>query len=84
MTTLNKLEQAMASAKGLASDLKTFSLDTNDQQAQQLFNQLSTQVENVSQTLQSRLNFVKSEEPQYAQEASGGQPQQQQQQPKQQ
>lgn len=76
MTTLNKLEQAMASAKGLSSDLKTFSLDTNDQQAKQLFSQLSTQMENITQTLQSRLNYVKSEEPQYDQEASGSQQQQ--------
>ncbi|QUH20149.1 DUF1657 domain-containing protein [Alkaliphilus sp. B6464] len=71
MTTLNKLEQALTSAKGLQSDLKTFSLDTEDQQAQQMFNQLSTSLENTVQLLQSRMDFVTSEEPQYLQESMG-------------
>jgi hypothetical protein len=65
LTTGTKLEKALAEAKGLASDLKTFSLDTNNQEAKQMFNQLSNSMENVAQTLQSRLDFVKQEEPQY-------------------
>jgi len=65
MTTANKLQQALTSAQGLAVQLKTFSMDTNDQQSKQMFNQLAQTTENVAQTLQSRLDFVKSEEPQY-------------------
>lgn len=65
MTTVNKLEQALVSAKSLAADLKTFSMDTNDQNAKQMFNILSTNAENMAQMLQNRINFVKSEEPQY-------------------
>ncbi len=65
MTTVNKLEKAMASAKGLAADMKTFSMDTDDQNAKQMFNMLSTNAENMAQMLQNRVNFVKSEEPQY-------------------
>lgn len=65
MPTGTKLETALASAKGLASDLKTFSLDTDNQEAKQMYDQLSNTVENVAQTLQSRLDFVKQEEPQY-------------------
>lgn len=65
MPTGTKLETALASAKGLASDMKTFSLDTDNQEAKQMFNQLSTTMENVAQTLQSRFDFVKQEEPQY-------------------
>ncbi|MEW9124698.1 MAG: DUF1657 domain-containing protein [Thermotaleaceae bacterium] len=68
MTTKNKLEQAMTSAKGLSADLKSFSMDTDDQQAKQMFTQLSTTVDNVTQMLQSRLEFVKNEEPQYKQQ----------------
>ncbi|SKC66213.1 DUF1657 domain-containing protein [Maledivibacter halophilus] len=68
MTTANKLEQALASAKGLAADLKTFSMDTNDQNAKQMFNMLSTNADNIAQMLQNRVNFVKSEEPQYNQQ----------------
>lgn len=65
MPTGTKLETALASAKGLAADMKTFSLDTDNQEAKQMFNQLANTMENVSQTLQSRFDFVKQEEPQY-------------------
>lgn len=67
MTTINKLEKALTSAKGLAADLKTFSMDTNDQNAKQMFNMLSANAENMVQMLQNRVNFVKDEEPQYRQ-----------------
>lgn len=71
MTTFSKLEQALTSAKGLQSELKTFSLDTDDQQAKQMFNQLATNLENTVQLLQSRMDFVTSEEPQYLQQSMG-------------
>lgn len=65
MPTGTKIETALASAKGLAADMKTFSLDTDNQEAKQMYNQLSDTMENVAQTLQSRFDFVKKEEPQY-------------------
>ena len=65
MPTGTKLETALASAKGLASDMKTFSLDTDNQEAKQMFNQLATTMEGVEQQIQSWLDFVKQEEPQY-------------------
>lgn len=65
MTTVNKLEKALTSAQGLAAQLKTFSMDTDNQQAKEMFKQLAQTTENTAQTLQSRLDFVKSEEPQY-------------------
>ncbi|HDK7139358.1 TPA: DUF1657 domain-containing protein [Clostridium botulinum] len=65
MPTGTKLETVLSSAKGLAADMKTFSLDTDDQEAKQMFNQLANTMESVQQTLQSRLDFVKQEEPQY-------------------
>ena len=65
MPTGTKLETALASAKELASDMKTFALDTDNQEAKQMFNQLSNTMENVSQTIQARFDFVKQEEPQY-------------------
>lgn len=77
MTTMSKLEQALTSAKSLQSDLKTFSLDTEDKQAQQMFNQLSSNLENTVQMLQSRKSYVESEEPQYLQQSMGMQSQQQ-------
>lgn len=68
MTTINKLEQCLASAKGLSADLKTFSMDTDDKSAKQMFSMLSANAENMAQMLQNRVNFVKSEEPQYNQQ----------------
>lgn len=68
MSTINKLEQALASTKGLASDMKTFSMDTNNQEAKQMFNQLATNADSMTQMLQSRVDFVKTEEPQYNQQ----------------
>jgi len=75
MTVINKLEQALNSAKSLQSDLKTFSMDTENQQAKQMFSQLSTNLENTVQMLQSRVDYVNSEEPQYMQESMGVQEQ---------
>lgn len=65
MPTGTKLEKTLASAKGLASELKTFSMDTDSTEAKETFCQLSNTMDNVVQTLQSRLDFVKQEEPQY-------------------
>ena len=65
MPTNVKLEKVLASAKGLAAELKTFSMDTNDQQSKEMFHMLSTDADNIASTLQDRVNFVKSEEPQY-------------------
>ncbi len=65
MATVNKLEEALTSAQGLTTQLKTFSTDTNDKQAKQTFKQLAQTTEHIAQTLQTRLDFVKSEEPQY-------------------
>ncbi|WP_160685522.1 DUF1657 domain-containing protein [Clostridium sp. C2-6-12] len=65
MPTGTKLETAVASAKGLAADMMTFSLDTDNQEAKQMFSQLANTMDNVAQTLESRCDFVKQEEPQY-------------------
>lgn len=45
--------------------MKTFSLDTDNQEAKQMFNQLASTMEGVEQQLKVRLDFVKQEEPQY-------------------
>jgi len=68
MTVINKLEQACAGAKGLAADLKTFSMDTNDQNARQMFTSLAENAEHIAQMLQSRIDYIRSEEPQYCQQ----------------
>lgn len=68
MTVGVKMQQTIASAESVAANLKTFALDTQDQQARQMFNQLAQSVDSCVQTLQSRLNYIMQEEPQYRQQ----------------
>ncbi|MFA5576821.1 MAG: DUF1657 domain-containing protein [Tissierellaceae bacterium] len=68
MTVMTKLETALASAKGLAADLKTFSLDTDNQSAKQMFSSLSTNADDMAQMIEDRVNQIKTEEPQYNQQ----------------
>lgn len=65
MPTGTKLETALSSAKSLAADMKTFSLDTDNQEAKNMFDQLATTMEGVEQSIRARLDFVKEQEPQY-------------------
>ncbi|EJE7234257.1 TPA: DUF1657 domain-containing protein [Clostridium botulinum] len=73
MTVINKLNQTMEMLKSTESNCKTFSMDTDDPNAKQMFNQMAENMKVCENMLQSRINFVMSEEPQY-------QPEQQQQQ----
>ncbi|MDA8352814.1 MAG: DUF1657 domain-containing protein [Firmicutes bacterium] len=68
MTIGTKLQQTVASAEGVAADLKTFALDTDNQQAKQMYNQLAQNMDSVVQQLKSREDQVMQEEPQYKQQ----------------
>ncbi len=61
------MQQTIASAESVAANLKQFALETQDQQAKQMFGQLSQSVDNVVSSLQSRLTYIQQEEPQYRQ-----------------
>ncbi|MCL6558480.1 MAG: DUF1657 domain-containing protein [Firmicutes bacterium] len=65
MTIGDKMHQTLASLEGAAANLKTFALDTQDKAAQQMFNDLSGQVEDICQTLKGRVNYIEQQEPQY-------------------
>jgi len=68
MTVGSKLQQTLASAEGVKANLQTFALDTNDQQAKQMYNQLAQDMGNIVNTLQSRVTFVEQQEPSYKQQ----------------
>ena len=68
MTVINKLSKTQEMIKMAESNCKTFSMDTNDQNAKQMYNQIAQQLKQCEDMLQSRLNYVSSQEPQYAQE----------------
>lgn len=67
MTIGTKMQQTIASAESVKANLKTFALETQDQQAKQMYQQLAQTMENVISSLQSRMNYIEQEEPQYRQ-----------------
>lgn len=67
MTVGTKMQQTIASAESVMANLKTFGLETQDQQAKQMYNQLAQSMENIISSLQSRMNYMEQEEPQYRQ-----------------
>ncbi len=68
MTVASKFATTVASAESVAANLKTFALETKDQQAKQMFQQLAQTMDNTVSQLKSRLNYLMQEEPQYASE----------------
>lgn len=74
MTVGNKVHQALASLRGLEGQFEMFALDTEDQQAKQMYNQCRQTIGQMVQQLSSRVNYMEQEEPSY--KITGG-PQQQ-------
>ena len=80
MTVGQKLHQTLNSIDSACTQLKTFSMDTQDQNAKQQYLSCANQLESVSKSLKSRINYVEQQEPQYKQYQSSGQQQMPQQQ----
>ena len=68
MTVGTQLTSAIASVQNAAATMKTFSLETQDQQAKQTFEQLATTLDNAVDTLKARQQYVQKQEPQYKQQ----------------
>jgi len=67
MTVGTQMTQAIATVQNAAATMKTFSLETQDQQAKQTFEQLATTLDNAIETLKQRQKYVEKQEPQYKQ-----------------
>lgn len=65
MTVGTKLHQTLASLEDAKAQLKSFSLETEDQQAKANYAQWAQQLDNVVQGLSGRVNYAESQEPQY-------------------
>ncbi|HYE11468.1 MAG TPA: DUF1657 domain-containing protein [Patescibacteria group bacterium] len=65
MTVMTQMQQTIAGIESAAASMKTFSLETQDQQAKQEFQQLAQTFENALQTLKNRQNYIMQQEPQY-------------------
>jgi MinD-like ATPase involved in chromosome partitioning or flagellar assembly len=68
MTVGTQLQQAIASVQSAAASIKTFSLETQDKQAQQTFQQLAQTLDDAVVTLKGRQQYIEQEEPQYKQQ----------------
>ncbi|MEW6624462.1 MAG: DUF1657 domain-containing protein [Bacillota bacterium] len=67
MTIGEKMHQCLASLESAKAQLKTFSMDTQDQAAKQQFANYAQQLEGITQGLKGRVNYIEQEEPQYKQ-----------------
>lgn len=65
MTVGTQMTQAIATVQSAASSMKTFSLETQDQQAKQTFEQLAKTLDDAVQTLEGRQKYIQKQEPQY-------------------
>jgi hypothetical protein len=67
MTVGTQMQQAIATVQSAAASMKTFALETQDQQAKQTFEQLSQSLESALDILQGRQKYIEEQEPQYKQ-----------------
>lgn len=67
MTVGTQMQQTIASAESVLANLKTFSLETQDQVAKQMFQSLTQSQQTVVDSLKSRLNYIQEQEPQFKQ-----------------
>lgn len=65
MTVGTKMHQTLASLESAVASLKTFALETQDQQAKSQFSQYAQQLDSICQGLQQRVNYIEQQEPQY-------------------
>lgn len=66
MTVGTKVHQTLASCESALANFQTFALDTQNQQAKQLYSQLANTMEQqVVKPLRSRINQMEQQEPQY-------------------
>lgn len=65
MTVGVKMHQTLASLEGASANLKTFALDTQDKNTQQMFYDLGSQIDSVCNNLRDRVNYIEQQEPQY-------------------
>lgn len=67
MTVGTQMQQTIASCESAMANLKTFALETQDENAKQLFQNLAQQQQSIVENLNARLKYIQEEEPQYKQ-----------------
>ncbi len=67
MTVGTQMQQAIATVQNAAATMKTFSLETQDQQAKKTFEQLAKTFDTALNELKGREQYIQNQEPQYKQ-----------------
>lgn len=67
MTVGTQMQQAIATVQNAAATMKTFSLETQDQQAKKTFEQLAQTFDSALNELKGREQYIQGQEPQYKQ-----------------
>ncbi len=67
MTVVNQVRQAIAGLKSVQASFEQFALETENQQAKQLYQQAAEQTKQVLNAVEPRLTEIEQEEPQYRQ-----------------
>lgn len=65
MTVGSQLEQCIAGVQSACATIKSFALETQDQQAKQTFERLAQNMEEAIETLEERQQYIKQQEPQF-------------------
>ncbi|GIM27618.1 hypothetical protein CPJCM30710_02840 [Clostridium polyendosporum] len=68
MTVGTQMQQAIAGIQSAAATMKTFALETQDQQAKQDFQQIAQQLDSALNVLEGRKQYIEQQEPQYKQQ----------------
>lgn len=65
MTIGDKVHKTLSSLRSARADMETFSMETNDQNAKQLYADSAKQLEQMINSISGRVNYVEDEEPTY-------------------
>ncbi|AZV40985.1 DUF1657 domain-containing protein [Peribacillus asahii] len=68
MTVINQVQQTLSGLKGIQASFETFALQTDNQQAKQLYQQAAQQTQSIVDSLSPRVQQIQEEEPQYKQQ----------------
>ncbi|UOE92425.1 DUF1657 domain-containing protein [Alkalihalobacillus sp. LMS39] len=68
MTVATQVRQTLAGLKSAQASLETFALQTQNQQAKQMFQNMAQQTQGIVDTITPRLQEIEQEEPQYKQQ----------------
>lgn len=68
MTIGTQMQKAIATVQSAAATMKTFALETQDQEAKQTFQQLAQTFDDALKMLEGRNTYIGDQEPQYKQQ----------------